>query len=107
MSNPAEAVTTAIEEQLGGWRPGQGMELYAMLMALPGLFDALHDALGGVVDAVSEEQGLPGWFTASAEQLLKSVAAARDQAAQVDEEFHKAYSFFLTTDEGKKRRRRR
>jgi hypothetical protein len=107
MGNPAQAITEAIEEHMGSWTPASGMELYETLMALPGLFEAIHDALGGVVERVSEAQGIPGWFEASNAELLKSVRAAAEQAAAMDEEFHKAYSFFLTTDDAKTRRRGR
>jgi hypothetical protein len=107
MSDPVKGITEAVEDLLGSWTPASGMELYRMLMALPGMFEAIHAALGGIVERVSDEQGIPGWFEASSAELLKAVGAAAEQAERMDEEFHKAYSFFLTTDDAKRRRRRR
>jgi hypothetical protein len=105
--NPAEAVIEAVEEHMATWRPPSGMAFYEMIARLPDLFEALHDALGGVVSGVGEEQDLPDWFGTAMGQVLKSVTAAAEQAAGVDEEFRKAYGFFLADKRQQQERGRR
>lgn len=111
MANPVPAIIEAVEEHMAPWRPGSGMEFYEMIATLHDMFESLHEAIGGAVYRVGEEQDLPDWFGTAMGQVLLSVRAAADQSAQVDEEFRKAYGFFLADrrqqqDRGRRRTRR-
>ncbi|HUC59998.1 MAG TPA: hypothetical protein VMA95_21540 [Streptosporangiaceae bacterium] len=82
MSGQIDAAAEAIGEYVGGWEPESALELDSFLAGLPGLFEALAAAVGGVAERLGAEFPVDPSVTEHLAEIAATVAGMGDFAAE-------------------------
>ncbi len=82
MSGHIDAAAEAISEFVGSWAPENALELDSFLAGLPGLFEALAAAVGGVAERLGSEFPVDPSVPDHLAEIAATVAGMGDFAAE-------------------------